>query len=176
MKSVALVIGHGPKGDKGAFSKDGKTNELEWNTELVIYIADELKRLGVKVFVVHRAIERIQPVKQTNDTGAECAIEFHLNAADGTASGTEMLYSGSKKGQMFADVLQKAATTILKLPDRGIKIRKSGRGSSWITKTTMPAVLAETFFIDNNKDLERGSAVLVQLAVAYAQTIKNLKL
>lgn len=176
MKSVALVIGHGPKKDKGAFSQNGKVNELEWNTLLVSIIEAELKSLGVKTFVIHRAIELVQPVKQTNATGADGAIEFHLNSFNEKASGTEMFYSGSGKGEMLANSLLKAATTILKLPNRGIKVRKKGRGSPFIMNTTMPAVIAESFFIDNNFDLDRGNEVVRPLAIAYAQAIKKLNL
>lgn len=170
MKKVAIVIGHGPDIDRGAVNTASATNELDWNTDLATRINDELSG-RVEGIIVHRTTERLQPVKETNATGADAAIELHLNSFNGTASGTEMI-AVSRRGREFAQLLQDAAVNVLRLPDRGVKPPQAGgRGSRWLTETDMPAVIVESFFIDNNADLMRGNGQKNSLARAYADAI-----
>lgn len=165
---IALIPGHGPKIDEGATNPDG-TTELDWNRDLVKRIASHL-RGRAEVVVVHRVSERLSPVDQINATDADVALEFHLNASNGKASGTEMIHI-SKSGKFWADRLQKAAVEVLRLPDRGVKTPFAGRGDRFLTKTKMPAVIVESFFIDNSDDLEVGNARKEELALAYAKAL-----
>lgn len=168
MKHVAIVIGHGPKRDKGAENFDG-TTELDWNTDLANCIKSAIGD-RLRVDIVRRVTERVQPVIQTNNTGADMTVELHLNSFNGKASGTEMIYyPASSKGKTLATLLQDAAVKTLKLPDRGIKgPQGGGRGMAFLRKTRMPAVIVESFFIDNNKDLLTGNKNKATLANAYA--------
>lgn len=165
---IALVPGHGPRIDEGATNPDG-TTELDWNRDLVKRIASHL-RGRADVSVVHRVKERLSPVDQVNATNADVAIEFHLNASNGKASGTEMIHI-SKSGKLWAEKLQKAAVEVLRLPDRGVKTPFAGRGDRFLSKTKMPAVIVESFFIDNSDDLEVGNARKEELALAYANAL-----
>lgn len=170
MKTIALVVGHGPVKDKGAVAKDG-TTELGWNTDLAPRIAAHIGTRA-KVVVIHRRIERQSPVVAVNGSGAAIAVELHLNAADGTASGTEMIHApNSVKGAALARVLQSAAVSVLNLPNRGVKPPWKGRGAAFLTKTKMPAVIVESFFIDRPSDLARGNARKDALAAAYADAL-----
>lgn len=173
MSSVALVIGHGPKHDRGAVSRDKSVNELDWNRDLVEKIQSSIKsKSGLACYIVHRTIERLQPVKETNETNANIAIEFHLNSSDGKASGIEMIHAnGSKRGKLLAQALQSAAVKVLRLNDRGVKTPWQGRGERWLKGTKMPAVIAESFFIDNDTDLTIGTTKKNELANAYADAI-----
>lgn len=170
MKRVAIVIGHGPKIDKGAENKNG-TNELGWNTDLAARIAAALTS-RLEVSIVRRNIERLQPVIETNATGADMAVELHLNSATGNASGTEMIHAvGSKRGKALATLLQQAGVCALGLPDRGVKEPWKGRGARWLNGTNMPAVIVESFFIDNDSDLATGNRNKAALAGAYADAL-----
>lgn len=176
MNRIALVIGHGPRIDKGAFSTDGQTHELGWNGKLVPLIAQKIEDAGGHPFVIHRAQERNPPTTLVNLTGAEVACEFHLNSADGPASGTEMIhYPGSKKGILLATAMQMAAVGELGLANRGIKPPWQGRGMVFLAKTHMPAIIVESFFISNDNDLARGNDKLEELARAYAATLLGLR-
>lgn len=168
MKKVAIVVGHGPKHDTGAVAQDG-TTELVWNRDLARRIQKALEG-RLDAVIVNRVIEQLQPVKETNDTGADMAIELHLNSTPG-ASGTEMIYSGSAKGSRLATLLQGAAVGALGLPDRGIKTPWKGRGRRWLVGTKMPAVIVESFFIDTPDDLRRGNLRKQKLAEAYANAL-----
>lgn len=171
MKIIALVIGHGPKIDKGAGNKDG-TTELAWNTDLALRIGCHLKDKAI-VKLVNRVVERLQPVEQTNATGADVAIELHCNSFNGIASGTEMIHHPhSSAGRRLAVLLQEAAVNVLKLPNRGVKPPQGGgRGMRWLAGTIMPAVIVETMFIDNDADLKRANEKKEELAEAYAKAL-----
>lgn len=165
---IALIPGHGPEIDRGAENKDG-TTELDWNRDLVRRIKSHLEGRA-EVVVVNRVKERLSPVAEINATGADLAVEFHLNSATGNATGTEMIYI-SRSGKKLAEKLQKAAVSTLRLADRGVKTPFAGRGNYFLTKTTMPAVIAESFFIDNSDDLAVGNARKEELAMAYANAL-----
>lgn len=170
---ICLIPGHGPIRDKGAENRDG-TNELEWNQDLVRRIATHLQgKAGVTI--VHRSQERLSPVHMINTTNADIAIEFHCNAANGTATGTEMIYyPSSRAGKALAEKLQKAVVSVLGLKDRGVREPFDGRGNRFLAGTRMPAVIAESFFIDNSSDLAVGNAKKDLLALAYADAILSL--
>lgn len=168
MKTLAIVIGHGPRVDKGAENHNG-TTELDWNRDLAHRIREHLGDRANAV-IVHRVKERLQPVAETNATGAAAAVELHCNSYDTRASGTEMIYHpGSARGKALAEILQRRAVAALGLPSRGVKEPQAGgRGSRWLKGTAMPAVIVESMFIDNDHDLERANARKDALAEAYA--------
>jgi N-acetylmuramoyl-L-alanine amidase len=60
--------------------------------------------------------------EEINSLNADYVIELHLNAADGKAQGTEVLYcESSKTGKEMAGIIQSKLVKYLKYPDRGIK-------------------------------------------------------
>lgn len=169
MKKIAIAIGHGPFQDPGAVSRDKQTTELAWNTQLALMIKEAISHRA-EVFIVKRVIERVPQAAQVNQTNADIAVDLHLNDSEtNTASGTEMLYwPTAKEGKRLAEALQEAAVNVLNLPDRGVKPRTD---LSFLMKTKMPAVIIESFFIDNDKDLQRGNSFKHQLASAYAEAL-----
>jgi N-acetylmuramoyl-L-alanine amidase len=171
LKRIAIVVGHGPK-DPGAVNVKVKESELRWNTDLAEKIS---AAIGPKaaVSVIFRRVEGVPPVDAVNATGADVTVELHLNAYNGIASGTEMIYyPGSLKGKTLALLLQRAAVTTLNLPDRGVKgPQAGGRGTAFLRGTRAPAALVESFFIDNDTDLQRGNERKDALAVAYADAL-----
>lgn len=168
MKHVALVIGHGPSIDKGAKNSD-RTTELEWNRDLVKRISMGL--IGkLTSSIVHRQIERRQPVEETNATNADFAVEFHCNSNGPTSSGTEMIhFPGSTLGKKLASIMLEEVVQILLLPNRGVKPPEGGRGRAFLARTRMPAVIAESMFINNSNDLRVANSNKDRLAEAYAR-------
>lgn len=169
MKTLALVIGHGPRLDRGAQNRNG-TTELDWNTDLARRIMEKLAtNPHVKAIVVNRRIENVPPISTVNDIGADFAVELHCNAFDTRASGTEMIhFQGSTKGTRLATVLLKKVVACLELPNRGVKTPFQGRGNAFLAKTRCPAVICETMFIDNDRDLAVATTKKEALATAYA--------
>lgn len=171
MKKIAIVVGHGPKKDLGAISIDG-TTERDWNADLASKIS---AAIGARAEhrIIFRETEKQPPISAVNEYGATVAVELHLNAFNSRASGTEMIHAPkSLKGRLLAEKLQEAAVRVLELPNRGVKgPQAGGRGSAFLTKTRPPAVIVESFFIDNSGDLARGNARKQALAKAYADVL-----
>lgn len=173
MKTVALIIGHSQE-SQGAANANGMT-EWKYNTELVAAIADQLRKCGsVKPIIVERDTYADLPDK-VNATGADIAVSFHANAFNTEVSGSEVLYyHRSIAGKQLAQDIQQAAIVTLGLTDRGIKPKdESDRGGHMLRHTTMPCVIVEPFFIDNDSDLTIGFRKQNALAVRYARAIEG---
>lgn len=170
MKTVSLVVGHGPRIDKGAENHDG-TTELFWNDDLAHRIHSILELdPNIKPIVIHRRVERVAPYTAVNEVDSDFCVEFHLNSFDTRASGTEMIhYPGSTKGARLAAILLMEVVEVLQLPNRGVKTPFNGRGNQFLRATRCPAVIAESGFIDNDHDLFVLNSNKQRLVEAYAR-------
>lgn len=168
MVKVFLSAGHGGA-DPGAVANGLYEKVINLNTLLAC--KSELERHGVTVICSRNKDENdpvTQEVKEANASGADIALSFHINAGGG--DGFEAYYyDTSEKGKKLASLCEKAIKK-LGQNSRGIK---SGNKLYFVKNTTMPAVLVETFFIDNNKDKTFGDTVSEQTAIgeAYAKAI-----
>ena len=168
MTKVFLSAGHGGA-DPGAVANGLYEKTINLNTLLAC--KTELERHGVTV-VCSRTVDENDPVsqevKEANASGADIAVSFHINAGGG--DGFEVYYySTSKAGKKLASVCEKHVKE-LGQNSRGVK---SGDHLYFVKKTTMTAVLVESFFLDNKKDKTIGDAVSKQSAfgIAYAKAI-----
>ena len=130
-----------------------------------------LERHGVNVVCSRTTDENddvYEEVREANASGCEIAVSFHANAGGG--DGFEAFcYSTSTKGKRLAQLCEKYVKE-LGQNSRGVK---SGDHLYFVRKTSMPAVLVESFFLDNDKDNDIGDTVEEQRAfgVAYAKAI-----
>lgn len=93
-------------------------------------------------------------IKKANEWDADFFISFHANSGGGT--GTEVFYySTSSAGKKMATNISKGVSTALGLTNRGAK---EGNGYAEISKTSMPAVIVEPFFVDTKKDCDAYNA------------------
>ena len=165
---VFLSAGHGGS-DPGAVANG--LYEKTINLNVLLACKKELERHGIKVVCSRTTDENdpvVQEVKEANNSDAEIAISFHINAGGG--DGFEAFYySSSKTGKKLAGLCEKHLKT-LGQNSRGLK---TGNHLHFIKKTTMPAVLVESFFIDNVKDKAFGDTVAEQILIgeAYAKAI-----
>lgn len=178
-KLVMICVGHHPDA-QGAQNNTGHfTGMTEWrfNRDLAPEIA---KRMKVNRPMVRARIERNWSVSSINSVinsqKPVVVIELHANAFDRNATGTEMLYwHSSEGGERLAQELENAVVAALGLRYRGVKSRESGdRGALFLQKTAMPAVLCESFFIDNSRDLAIAIQKRSELAQAYADVLDAL--
>ena len=167
---VFLSAGHGGS-DPGAVANGLYEKTINLNT--LLSCKSELERHGVTV-VCSRLKDETDPVsqetKEANDSKADVAVSFHVNAGGG--DGFEVFYfNTSNKGKKLAGLCEKHVKT-LGQNSRGLK---SGNHLHFIKKTTMTSVLVESFFIDNAKDKTIGDTLSEQtaLGVAYAKVIKR---
>lgn len=169
---VAISIGHGPAIDRGAENHDG-TTEFDWNLDLGNRIKVALTGTALEAVICGRKVEKspTDAAHQITATGADFAVELHLNAADTKASGTEMLHATvSARGKELAGHLQREAVAVLGLPNRGVKsLERTERGAAIVWESKPPTVIVESFFIDNDKDLKRGNDEKTNLAQGYAR-------
>jgi N-acetylmuramoyl-L-alanine amidase len=99
-----------------------------------------------------------------NDWGADLFVSIHFNAGGG--DGYEAFVYGQNReplGRMFEKYVKQAGQN-----SRGVKYRP---GLAVLKNTKMPAVLNESAFVDNLKDIQdwNEDAELKALGVAYAK-------
>lgn len=168
MPKVFLSAGHGGS-DPGAVANGLYEKTINLNTLLACQAT--LVKHEVQV-ICSRTTDANDPVSQevyeANASKADLAVSFHTNAGGG--DGFEAFYyTESDKGKKLAGLCEKHIKS-LGQNSRGLK---SGNHLYFIKHTSMPAVLLESFFIDNAKDKTIGDTVAEQkaLGVAYAKAI-----
>lgn len=168
MPKVFLSAGHGGT-DPGAVANG--LYEKTINLNALLACKSELERHGVTVVCSRTKDENdpvSQEVKEANASDAEVAVSFHINAGGG--DGFEAYYhETSAKGKKLASLCEKYVKK-LGQNSRGIK---SGNHLYFVKKTTMTAVLVESFFLDNTKDKTIGDSLAEQteFGIAYAKAI-----
>ena len=168
MSKVFLSAGHGGK-DPGAVANG--LYEKTINLVTLLECQKELERHGVKVICSRRTDVDDpvgQEVKEANNSGAEIAVSFHVNAGGG--DGFEAYYyDTSASGKKLAQLCEKHVKA-LGQNSRGVK---KGNSLQFIKNTKMTAVLVESFFVDNSTDKKIGDTTTEQKAfgVAYAKAI-----
>lgn len=167
-KKVFLSAGHGGS-DPGAVANGLKEKDI--NLQTLLACKAELARYGVTV-VTSRTTDVNDPVnqevKEANASGADIAVSFHVNAGGG--DGFEAYYwTGNANGKKLAKLGEKYVKA-LGQNSRGVK---SGNHLYFVKNTNMPAVLFESFFVDNATDKKIGDTLAEQkaLGVAYAKAI-----
>ncbi len=168
MPKVFLSAGHGGS-DPGAVAYGMKEKAI--NLNIMLACNDMLVKHGVTT-VLSRMVDEDDPVaqevKEANSSKADIAVSIHTNAGKG--DGSETWYSkGSSKGEKLAGLCEKY-TKAIGQNSRGIKPTTS----LWFVKsTTMPAVICECAFIDNDTDNNIIDTIEEQKAfgVAYAKAI-----
>jgi N-acetylmuramoyl-L-alanine amidase len=176
MNKVILNVGHGGvRKDPGACGNGFE--EHEWNKDFVNnYIVPECKEQGLEYAVVYQEYYSTLPQKINGLANkGDITLSFHLNAADETAHGSEMLYwHNSKNSKELAEFIQEANVEATHLRNRGIKPRVKGdRGWTLLYKTTTPCIIVESGFVTNKNDMEVLEATKKELAKYYVAAVKN---
>lgn len=169
MPKVFLSAGHGGS-DPGACANG--LVEKTINLNALLACKDVLEDHGV-IVITSRTTDANDPVqqevKEANASGADIAVSFHANAGGGDGF-EDFYYASSADGKRLAQLLEKYVKEEIGQNSRGCK---SGNHLMFVRATTMPAVLVESFFVDNKKDMAIGDTVAEQKAfgVAYAKGI-----
>lgn len=181
MIDALLIVGHQPwaKGaaNMGAPDPADDVYEFDFNMPLVMAV-----HTGLIAFGVTAEADFYTPAggNVARWSGASrLLVEFHCNAFNGSASGSETLYAqGSNEGFRAAECVQEQVVQELGLPDRGCKAirpdrdadgRWRHRGAYLIHGVSQVALIPEPFFIDNDKDLKRAQDA--DLVGAYTRGI-----
>lgn len=155
--AIFVSAGHNPAGlrpDPGAVAH-GKTEALlasEFRDLVVSFIRPEYK------VIVDKDCERLDDYLKRIQTGeGSVIIEFHFNAFNGKATGTETLVGidADNNDKHFAREVADVTARILKIPNRGAKCEsQSHRGRLWLMKKKGIVTLHEICFMDNMSDLQ----------------------
>lgn len=156
MKKIALIIGHNPLAQ-------GAVRVTDRVTEFVFFkkLADELTALAPDQYVVlqrspeggyAKEIDRVY--SEANALRVSGTVELHFNSSiSSSASGTEVLTSGTRNSMILCNLLQDHMTIALKLKSRGVKqVTKQQRGGRSLWVGNSPAALIEPFFGSNYHD------------------------
>lgn len=164
MLKIALTIGHSILKNGNITSADGTKfggcNEYKYNKLLAPYIKKYLESEGHKVDIIicpekkfnKSTKEATYKLNIVNNKKYDLVVELHLNAADKTAQGCEVLYI-SKSGKKYATQVQKKLATVFK--DRGIKKRDN---LYMLTKTKPVTIMLETFFCTNAVEYNKAKS------------------
>lgn len=177
---VAICVGHGRLGDRGAYSVGG-VSEWRYNSKVAKILATKLKQRRICSTIIEAypvqnyagAMDWL--AKEIDKHDVDIAIELHFNSFDSSsAEGYEYLYyEKSAEGKRLALCMHKAHKSISPTQiDRGPKaIGRQGRGGRFLYTVTPPAVITEPFFGSNLKEwLHLGQRPDV-LAEIYAEGI-----
>ncbi len=175
---LAIVVGHN-RSSQGAIRQDTGETEFVWNSRLAEMIeqeSDSFPEVQVKTFFRQPAgsyvteINRVYDEVDAWDADASCELHFNSHTSR-SATGSEVLSSGSRKSLDFANAMQSAMIDALGLSDRGVKIRRSGRGSESLMSGRAPAILIEPFFGSSPKGQQATDEPHEQRALARAVLI-----
>ena len=180
MSKLILVYAHGgtPESDPGAVNTALKVNERDWIKEFYDkFVIPELtsRKLEYKT-VQQTSWYKIDTQVNAVYAKGDLAIACHLNAGPATATGTEVLHSGSVNGERLAKLVNTAIVKTLGLKDRGLKvITREDRGGRLVVGTKPPCVLPELFFLSNTNDHKVGTAKRKELAKAIVDAYEAFR-
>ena len=158
---IAITVGHSILKNGNCTSAGGYVQEYKYCKELAPLIANYLKQEKHTVDVIvcperqfNKAYEeKTYKLSKVNRKGYDLLVELHLNAFNGSAKGTEVLYY-SDRGKTYAQRVNDKLDDIF--TDRGIKKRTD---LYILRDTDCPAILVEAFFCDNKEDYQKADEV-----------------
>lgn len=155
-KKVFLGVGHGGK-DPGAIGVGG-IHEADLNLSIALACQAELVRHGVIVGMSRTKDENddlVEEIREANSFGATVAVDIHNNAGGGDGAEAYHHHGGGVGKTLAENIL--AEIVKIGQNSRGAKTRKNANGDDWygwIRETACPAVIVETAFVDNAKDIQ----------------------
>lgn len=161
---IGIIVGHSKLKNGNYTSASGYIHEYKYCKNQAKYVVNYLKNEGHNVTLINcpegvfkEAIEeKNYKLNLINGKGFDLIVELHLNAFDGSAHGSEVLYT-STKGKEYAERITKRLG--LSFTNRGPKKRDN---LYILTKTDCPAIIVESFFCDNKYDTQNANKVGVE--------------
>lgn len=151
--------GHAPAGKKGSGAV-GIVNESIVDREIKDAVIAKLRALGHTVYDCTcenggSATEVLKDIcNKANEHTVDLDVSIHLNCYNGSAKGTEVLvYKLGGKAEQYAKNIVNSISE-LGYTNRGVKVRND---LYYLKHTKNTALLIETFFCDNQEDVNRYS-------------------
>ena len=173
MIKIFINPGHGQP-DPGAVGPSGLT-EAEVALSVGDRAAEYLREVGYKVRVLQSDYLG-SVIQDANVWDADLFLSIHCNSFDRpSANGTETIYhQDSSRSKKFAQSVQNQLISEFGLVDRGIKTMASlKRELGVLSKTAMPACLAEMAFISNPEEEQLLASEQDRWAKALARGVSD---
>lgn len=178
MLKVFINPGHAPGVDPGAVNPRYGITEADIAGKVGRKVAKYLTSLGCEARVLQsdnlcgESPAYPNVCSEANVWGADIFISIHCNASGiGVARGTECFtYNGYGRARELAEKIQGKLVKTLGTADRGCKVRKD---LAVLQCTTMPAVLVELAFMDNDADFELLMHRQDDMAYAIVEGVKE---
>ncbi len=174
---IFISAGHNPKGiktDPGAVANGYR--EADLTIEIRDLVCKELDILGVK-YIKDLDTETLSQYLQRAQTGnASVVVEFHFDAANGTASGATSIVEmeADRLDKAFAKELVDATSKCLSIKNRGVKSEaETHRGRLGLMREEGIICLLEVGFIDNKQDVDAYQCSKQALAMILAPILKK---
>lgn len=160
--TIIIDPGHGMSNRRSGVFDPGAVAGPVREADIAMIWANELRSIinaaGHKVIRTRRDNNDPCPVSRRDDIArsyrGDIMISLHCNAADGTASGTEVFYRGEDDQEM-AKKLSAAVSSALGIKDRGAKTERDSQHPSLAVMDFDKCWLIEIGFIDNPVDCAR---------------------
>ena len=178
--NIFISAGHHSKAltspDTGAIGVDG-LKEGDVTIEFRDLVCAELDRMGIK-YIKDRDLDETlsQYLKRIETNSKSIVVEYHCNAFNKKATGTEVIIEdeADKNDVAFATELVDMQAKYLRIPNRGVKKEKeSARGKLGLMREEGLVVLPELIFIDNPVDVQAYNQNKKYLATAHVMIIKK---
>lgn len=166
---VAISIGHNPQRQGATIF--GQISEYGETAAVVGQCIKHFTRAGHECHIVGTGPLEYK-VEEANRLNADIAVEVHLNAANGRASGCETLYCpGSEEGKLLAESIQRYLADAVGNRDRGAKegwyrMNRDNGPDYFLEQTNCPAVIVEPYFIDAEHGLKADNWTSEKIAMA----------
>lgn len=176
IKSIALNYGHTLSKTPGCGAV-GIIDESVHTRKLGKRVKELLELNGVKVYdaTIDKASTSSaylqQAVKKANAQKVDLAVSIHFNCfSNSEANGTEtLIYSSTSKAKDLAARVNNKLVGV-GFRNRGVKVYDT---LYWLKNTTAPAILIETCFVSNKKDVDLYNNKFENVAKAIVEGILN---
>lgn len=166
-----ISAGHHNK-DSGAV---GCGTQENWETKKFRdLVVPHAKQLGVKVITDDDNETLSQYLTRIQTGSGSVVVEFHFDAANGTASGSTAIVGSDadRLDKAFAQELVDLTAKIIGIKNRGVKSEaESHRGRLGLMREQGIVCLLELCFIDNQSDMKAYNNVKELLAKEVAKVI-----
>ena len=160
---ILLSAGHGGTDGGSTGADNGKEKDRTWT--LTNKVATYLRNAGHNVTVNTEKTSN-GSWRFKSRSGYDFALSIHFNAFDGTATGTECLYKGTKKK---ADELSSAVASAIGVRNRGAK----SRPNLYMMNIGFDNLI-EVCFHDNSSDLNKYNSKIDEVAKAIADVVNGV--
>ena len=154
-KKVFIGVGHGGS-DSGAVANGIK--EKDANLVMALACGDELLRHGVEVLLSRKVDENdplTERIKECNAFKPDVCLDIHNNAGGGDGAECFYHYKGGVSKELADNILD--CIKAIGQNIRGAKTKLNDAGKDYfgfIRQTSAPAVIVESAFLDNKKDVQ----------------------